>query len=78
MAALWRPSSSDLIALWKKRKIRIGDFKAELFRQVLDGVEGSIGFNGPAITATPPAPPLSIPENGVAIIAANQLIRKKS
>jgi len=56
----------------------MGDFKAELFRQVLDGVEGSIGFNGPAITATPPAPPLSIPENGVAIIAANQLIKKES
>ena len=67
MAARWRPSSSALMALWKNRKMRMGDLEAEFFEQDLEGVDGSIGFKGPAIIATLP-PPASKLKNGVAII----------
>lgn len=55
------------MALWKNKKMRMGDLEAELFKQDLEGADESIGFKGPAITATPP-PPASKVENGVAII----------
>lgn len=47
----------------------MGDLEAEFFKQDLEGVDGSIGFRGPAIIAIPPPPPPgSKLENGVAII----------
>lgn len=47
----------------------MGDLEAEFFKQDLEGVDGSIGFRGPAIIAIPPPPPPpgSKLENGVAI-----------
>lgn len=62
MAARWRPSSSERMALWKSKKMRIGELCGEFFKQVLEGEESS-GVSGPAITATPPRPP----GNGAAI-----------
>jgi hypothetical protein len=68
MAARWSPSSSERMALWKNKKIRIGGLRAGLFfTQAFDG-EGSMAFTGPAITATPPPPSRCWrPGNGVAI-----------
>lgn len=46
----------------------MGDLEAAFFKQDLEGVDGSMGFKGPAIIATPPPPPASKLENGVAIL----------
>lgn len=70
IADRWRASSSFRIALWKNKKIRIGDSNSEHFKPPLDvEEEESALFTELESTATlPPPSKCCSPANGVAIL----------